>query len=232
MILAAGRGTRLGDEGKRRAKALVDIGGDPLLAHQLHYLGSQGVERVVINASHLAEQVEEFAGRHADPPQLEVVLEAEALGTAGGVINALPSFLPGSILVLYGDVIATEDLGPMASVHQQGHPVATLAVYHSDAAQAKGVVELSDSTVTAFHEKDPGRSSGWVNAGIYLVEPEWLRGFTLDGPLDFGFDLFPAALEGGQELRAHRLEQAVLDIGTPADLALARERGLPQSPDA
>jgi NDP-sugar pyrophosphorylase family protein len=116
----------------------------------------------------------------------------------------------------------------MATLHLRTRPVATLAVYHSDSAQAKGVVELSESRVTAFHEKDPDRSAGWVNAGIYIVEHGWLEGFAGDSaPLDFGFDLFPAALAEGDELRAHRLDQAALDIGTPDDLAMARERGLP-----
>lgn len=226
MILAAGRGTRLGALGERQAKALVDIGGEPLLSHQLRYLGEHGVERVVVNASHLAEQLEEFAaGRHGSP-ELQVVVEPEALGTAGGVLNALPLFSPDPILVLYGDVILGEELGPMSALHHQHHPVATLAVYHSDQAQAKGVVELDKSLITAFHEKDPAKTAGWVNAGVYIVEPGWLAEYPGGTKLDFGFDLFPAALAAGRELRGHRLASPVLDIGTPADLALARDRGL------
>lgn len=225
MVLAAGRGTRLGDLGERQAKALIEIDGRPLLDHQLDYLAGQGADRVVVNASHLARQLEEFAEAHQGAPELEVIVEPEPLGTAGGVLNALPRFSPGPLLVLYGDVIVSEDLGAMAALHREHGPVATLAVYHSDQAEAKGLVELSDSVVTAFHEKDPARSLGWVNAGVYIVEPEWLEGFRGKAPLDFGFDLFPAALAAGRELRGHRLASPVLDIGTPADLARARERG-------
>ncbi len=227
MILAAGRGTRLGELGERRAKALVEIGGEPLLSHQLRYLGAHGVERVVINASHLASQLERFAVDRRGPPDLEVVLEPEPLGTAGGVINALPRFSQGPILVVYGDVVSGEDLRPMAALHERERPVATLAAYHSDQASEKGLLELSGSLVTAFHEKDPDRTSGWVNAGLYIAERAWLDGYRRGDHLDFGFDLFPEALALGLELRAHRLAAPVIDIGTPTDLALARERGLP-----
>jgi len=225
MILAAGRGTRLGDLGERQAKALIEVGAEPLLARQLRYLGEHGVDRVIVNASHLAEQLAGFAAEHHGPPELDLVIEPEPLGTAGGAVNALPLFTGAPILVLYGDVLVTERIEPMIALHSKHRPVATLGVFYSEDASAKGVVELSGSRVTAFHEKDPARRSGWANGGVYLVEPGWLAEWADHGPpLDFGFDLFPAALEKGRDLRAHRLERPVLDIGTPADLARARER--------
>src|SRR4051812_39209899 len=105
MVLAAGpgnppggprenhpEGPRLGDLGERHAKALVEIDGAPLLAHQLSYLAALGVSRAVVNTSHLAEQVEAFAEGYSGPVDLRVVIENEPLGTAGGVRNALGLF--------------------------------------------------------------------------------------------------------------------------------------------
>ncbi len=230
MILGAGQGTRLGELGRRQAKVLVEIGGEPLLAHHLRYLSALGVRRVVLNASHLAEQLNAFAASHPGPPDLKIVVEQEPLGTAGGVINALDHFTDGPLLVLYGDVITGADLRPMAALHLRDRPVATIAVHHSDHAEAKGALELSDASVRAFHEKNPAITSGWVNAGIYVVDPGWLAGFADGAPLDFGFDLFPAALAAGRELRAYRLSAPVLDVGTLPDLERARALGLPQVP--
>jgi mannose-1-phosphate guanylyltransferase len=225
MVLAAGRGTRLKELGRRTPKVLLDVGGEPLLARHLRYLHRQGVERVVVNTSHLAEQVGAFAESHRGPPELRVVTEQEPLGTAGGVINALELFSDEPLLVLYGDVITSEDLAPLAALHDRERPVATLAVWDSDDARQKGVVELSESLVTGFREKDQTVLSGWVNAGIYEVEPSWLADFPAGSELDFGYDLFPAALNRGDELRAHRLSDPVLDIGTPEALAMARRLG-------
>lgn len=225
MILAAGRGTRLGALGRRTAKALVEIDGEPLLARQLRYLAGEGVERAVINASHLAEQIELFAGSLSGGIELEVVREPEPLGTAGGVLNALPLLGPEPLLVLYGDVIAREPLAPLGELQERLGAVATLAIYESDDASQKGVVELSGDLVTAFHEKDPARTSGWVNAGVYVVAPDWVAGCDGEPPLDFGHDLFPAALAQGRWIGAHRLREPVLDIGTPEDLERARAGG-------
>jgi len=225
MILAAGRGTRLGALGERVAKVLVEIDGRSLLAHQLDYLAGEGVELVVVNAFHLAEQLIDFAAERDGPPELRVVAEAEPLGTAGGVINALTEFSPEPLLVYYGDVIAREGLAPLSGLHRAQKPVATLAVYHSDQAHAKGVVELEGDRVVGFHEKDASWASGWVNAGVYLIEPSWLAEFPRGEELDFGFDLFPQALKSRRKLIAHRLSTPVLDIGTPGDLETARSRG-------
>lgn len=223
MVLAAGHGSRLGALGERCAKALVEIAGKPLLAHQLAYLASLGVERVVVNASHLAAQVEDFAATYRGPPKLEVVFEPELLGTAGGVANVLPMLSPGPLWVLYGDVIVRDDLRPMATAHASHDSVATLAVYHSRHTEGKGVLDVNGSLVTRFREKDVTRGAGWVNAGVYLIETEWAARFPVDAPLDFGFDIFPAALAAGESLRAYRLAEPVLDIGTPESLARASE---------
>jgi len=223
IVLAAGRGSRLGALGEQCAKALVEIAGKPLLAHQLAYLASLGVERVVVNASHLAEQVIDFAATHRGAPKLEVVVEPELLGTAGGVANALPLLSPGPVWILYGDVVVRDDLQPMATAHTSHDSVATLAVYHSRRIEGKGVLDLDESLVTGFHEKVATRGAGWVNAGIYLIETEWVARFPVDAPLDFGFDIFPAALAAGESLRAYRLAEPVLDIGTPESLARASE---------
>src|SRR5215204_4347256 len=177
MILAAGRGTRLGGLGERIPKVLVEIDGVPLLTRQLDYLKAHGVESIVVNASHLADQIEEFVRSHKDGPAITLVVESEPLGTAGGVINALPHLNDAPLLVLYGDVVCGEDLKPMSDLHDRQAPVATIAVYHSNQTEAKGVVEIDGSTVTSFHEKDPDRTAGWVNAGIYSVEVDWLALF-------------------------------------------------------
>src|SRR4051812_50224734 len=90
MILGAGRGTRLAELRLDVPKVMVDIGGRPLLERQIDYLAREGIERVVINAHHLAEAIESFARKHTGSVELTVVTEPELLGTAGGGRNAPP----------------------------------------------------------------------------------------------------------------------------------------------
>ncbi|HXR13360.1 MAG TPA: NDP-sugar synthase [Solirubrobacteraceae bacterium] len=227
MVLAAGRGTRLAQLGLGVPKALVEIGGEPLLARQLRYLHANGVRRVVVNAHHLSEAIECFAReyRSAGGPELVVLVEPELLGTAGGVRNALAQLGERAFIVLYGDVLFEEPLEPLVRAHRERGALATLAVYESDALEGKGVISVDASgRINGFVEHGdfaPG-TRGLVNAGLYVVEPELVATLAPGVASDFGHDLFPAALARGELLAVHMLAAPVLDVGTPGDLERAR----------
>lgn len=224
LILAAGKGTRLGELGLQRAKVLVPIDDRPILEHQLEFLAGQGIQRALINAHHLAEQVVEHISGYRGPLELDVLVEESLLGTAGGAINAREALGEGTFLVLYGDVLIFEPLEPLLRTHAESGAIATLCVYEREDTQQKGVVEIdAGGRVTSFVEKDPTRTGpGLVNAGLYVLEPRLLDGFAPGTLLDFGHDVFPAALANGQHLHVHRIPRPVLDIGTPQDLARAK----------
>jgi mannose-1-phosphate guanylyltransferase len=227
MILAAGRGTRLGELGRTVPKILVDVGGEPLLARQIGYLKDGGIERIVINAHHLADQVESFVAKHSLAADIDVVVEAELLGTAGGVRNALPYLGANAFAVLYGDVIVDEPPDMVEETHQRLRGAATLTLYRTTEVEGKGTVEITPAgTVSAFHEKAASHVDGnaYVNAGLYVVEPSLVRDLPAGIELDFGHDVFPMALAQGQTLATHVLDAPVIDVGTPAMLDLARDK--------
>jgi NDP-sugar pyrophosphorylase family protein len=227
MILAAGRGTRLAALGLAVPKALVDIGGQPLLARQIRYLEAQGVQRIVVNAHYRAEQIVAFVHKFRGTAQVGVVLEDELLGTAGGVRNALTLLGPGRIVTLYGDVLVEESLAPILEHHARMRADATLATYESADTEGKGIVRIGeDELVTGFAEKtEPvSQQPALVNAGLYVVEASMVRDLVPAGAVsDFGHDLFPAALRAGRRLVTYPLSNPVLDIGTPETLAEAIE---------
>lgn len=225
MVLAAGRGTRLAALGLGVPKPLVEIGGEPLLARQLRYLHEGGVQRVVVNAHHLSEAIEKFAAeyRSGGRGELDVLVEPELLGTAGGVRNALGLLGSEAFFVLYGDVLFDEPLGALMDAHRERGAAATLTVYESDSTEGKGVVATDgEGLVTGFVEKGSQTGRGLVNAGLYVIEPALLAGLQPGVAADFGHDVFPAALARGERLAVHLLPGPVLDVGTPADLERAR----------
>jgi mannose-1-phosphate guanylyltransferase len=222
MLLGAGRGTRLASLGMTVPKILVDVGGEPLLAHQLRYLAREGARRVVVNAHHLAEQVEMFAAEHIGPPELVVVSEPELLGTAGAVRNALTRFASDQIIVLYGDVLTTAPLRPLLAAHRRSGRQATITVYESSETSGKGTVDVDDAgRLLGFREKQGSADAAptgpaLINAGLYVVERRFVRNLVSEGRVcDFGHDVFPEALAGGIEVGVQRLPTAVLDVGTP-----------------
>ena len=90
MILAAGRGTRLGALGRQTPKALLEVGGEALVDQALAGLAAANVKEVVINASHLKNQIEAHLKKTIKTPTVQLSLEEEPLETGGGVLKALP----------------------------------------------------------------------------------------------------------------------------------------------
>ncbi len=179
LVLAAGKGTRLGDLGRSTPKVLVPIGSRPLLDLHLDHLAAQGARRVVVNAHHLADQIVAHVDRYRGRLEIEVLVEPTLLGTAGAAINALDALGGETFLVLYGDVMIFERLAPLLAAHRAAGADGTLTVYERADTRAKGVVEVdADGRVESFAEKDPERSGpGLVNAGLYVLEPRVLEGF-------------------------------------------------------
>ena len=91
-ILAGGLGTRLYPLTESMPKALVEINGEPFLAHQLRLLRARGIERVVLLIGQHGERIREYAG---DGARFGLAIDYSAdgpvlLGTAGAVRQALP----------------------------------------------------------------------------------------------------------------------------------------------
>src|SRR5712691_10638903 len=103
-ILAGGMGTRLNTLTDSLPKALVDVNGEPFIAHQLRLLQSRGVTDVVVCAGHLGHMIEAFVG---DGTQFNLHVRfsfdgPRLLGTAGALRQARDK-LGSSFFVLYGD---------------------------------------------------------------------------------------------------------------------------------
>lgn len=116
FVLAAGRGERLRPYTDTTPKPLMPIAGKPILYHTLKSLECLNLERVVLNAWHLKEQIVDFVDRHRAEFSfsLEVSCEDELLGTGGGLKKALPLMGLHSetepFLMMNADVIFVGDL--------------------------------------------------------------------------------------------------------------------------
>ncbi len=112
FVLAAGRGERLRPLTDQTPKPLLEIHGQSLLDFNLRALERIGVQRVVINAHHLKNQISAFVKRSRSRYSFEILLseEEELLGTAGGLKRALPLLGAPPFLILNSDVLWSGDL--------------------------------------------------------------------------------------------------------------------------
>lgn len=136
LVLAAGLGTRLRPLTLTVPKPLVPVAGVPLVDRVARRLAAAGADRIVVNASHLAEQVEAHVAaadwRTPDGRRVETAVSVEPgtpLETGGGIRHAAGFFRrDGPFLVHNGDVLTTVDLAALVRAHRATDAVATLAV--------------------------------------------------------------------------------------------------------
>jgi histidinol-phosphate phosphatase family protein len=224
-IVAGGKGVRMGEAYSGLPKALIPVGGKPVLQHQLELARGAGVTAVTIFAGHLAEQIVAFVGDGARfGIEVRVRIEDAPLGNAGALVAALDD-LPDQFFVLYGDVMAAVDLGRMGEFHLGRGADFTTFVHPNDHPFDSDLIEAgADGRVSALRPSPhPGGEhfANLVNAALYAVRREALRPFqgADGGMLDFTKDVLAGLVGRGADVRAYRSSEYIKDMGAPARLA-------------
>jgi glucose-1-phosphate cytidylyltransferase len=183
-------------------KALVEIGGRPILWHVIGIYAAQGFERFLLATGYLGQAVEEFVAAEAWPEGVEIECVDTGLDTpTGGRVARLSDRLSDDpFCVTYADGVADVDLGELLDFHRDHGALSTMTVVRPHLQW--GVAELAeDGCVAGFVEKT--RSEHWINGGFFCFEPG-----VLDR-LDEGSVLEREPLErlaASGQLRAYRHE--------------------------
>ena len=177
MILAAGLGTRLKPLTKIRPKSLFPLLNQPLLGVIIEQLQGMGAGGIIINAHHLAEQVEAFVGREEWGLEVEVKVEPEILGTGGGLKNCA-DFLQDApiVVVVNADVYHTFDLRPAIHYHREADNLSTLILYDHPPFNQVGI-DAEDCIVSVRGKeirKSLAPSQVLTFTGIHIISPRLL----------------------------------------------------------
>ena len=150
-------------------KALVEIGGRPILWHVIQIYAAQGFDRFLLATGYMGEAVAEFAAAERWPQGVEVEAIDTGLDTpTGGRIAALAGHLDGErFCATYADGVADVDLGEQLDFHDGHGALATVTVVQPN--MQWGVAELHGDRVAGFVEKP--RSEHWINGGFFCFEP-------------------------------------------------------------
>jgi glucose-1-phosphate cytidylyltransferase len=182
LILCGGRGTRLRERTESVPKALVEIGGRPILWHVIQIYAAQGFERFLLATGYMGEAVAEFAAGERWPDGVQVECVDTGLDTpTGGRVAALAERLEGeSFCVTYADGVADIDLDGLLGFHREQGALATVTVVRPNLQW--GVAELNGDAVSGFVEKP--RSEHWINGGFFCFEPRALSYIGADSVLE------------------------------------------------
>lgn len=228
MVLAAGFGRRLRPFTDARPKALVEVGGVPLLAILLDKLNAAGAEGVVVNAHHLAGGVAAFLESGPWPEGwARISVEEEILGTGGGVRNA--ASLLGSkdaVLVHNVDVLSNIPFRPLLDARRETGASALLAVQERPTSRALAVD--GDGFLCGRWGMPPVRPpAGELRRlafnGISVIGAGVPARLPGEGPFNL-VDAYLRLAAGGERVRVFPMDAWYwADAGTPERLSLIEE---------
>lgn len=232
MIFAAGLGTRLRPLTDRGPKALVEVGGIPMLERVARRLVDAGVERIVVNVHPFADRIERFVEeRNGFGVEVAISREpARPLETGGGLRAAAPLLAPDLPIVLHNvDVLTDLALAPMMQAHLAHAPLATLAVMERPSTRgllfdARGLLgRVDDERDLELRVREAeGEVTRLAFAGVHVVERRLVERIEEVGAFSILEPYLRLAREG-EVLRPHRVDGCTwLDIGRPEHLEAAR----------
>lgn len=219
VVMAGGQGTRLLPRTKTCPKAMLPVGGKPMLEHIVERAKAEGFRRFVFAVHYLGSMIEShFRDGSRWSVEIEYVRESSPLGTAGaiGLLSPRPDI---PFVVSNGDVLTNIRYGEMLDFHAQHGAAATMAVRLHEWQHPFGVVRTDGVEIVGFEEKPISRTH--VNAGIYVLDPGALDAVNPGERCDM-----PTVFERLQERAARTIAYPVyepwVDLGQPDTLEWAR----------
>lgn len=220
IVLAGGRGTRLGALTGQLPKPMVPVAGRPFLAFILDHLIGQGVNRIILSVGYLHEVIEAHFGANYRGAALVYAVEAQALGTGGGTRLALEQAQEEFVFVVNGDTFFPAGFQAMLQIQKSMQADVVMALKPVPAAGRFGQVQVSGGIVTGFQEKS-GDGAALINGGTYLMRRRRILPLLPAGAGSLECDVIPGILKS-HVVAAMTADVMFLDIGEPASYELAQ----------
>ncbi|CUH95424.1 Glucose-1-phosphate adenylyltransferase [Propionispora sp. 2/2-37] len=240
MLLAGGQGSRLGILTQKLAKPAVPFGGKyRIIDFALSNCNNSGIDTVGVLTQYKPLALNSYIGIGSAwdldrkdggvfvlPPYAKEKEAEWYRGTADAIyqnINFLDMFHPSYVLILSGDHIYKMNYSLMLKHHKEQEADATIAVIEVPWEEASrfGIMNTADGgRITEFEEKPQKPKSNLASMGIYIFNWNILRQYLLEdgkdekSSRDFGKDIIPKMLAGGQKMFAYSFSGYWKDVGT------------------
>ena len=215
VILAGGLATRLRPVTETIPKSLIEINGEPFIAHQLRLMRAQGIERVVICAGYLGDRIEEYVrdGR-AFGIRAEFSYDFPTLlGTAGAIKKALP-LLGDVFFTLYGDSYLPCDYAEVQRAFELSDRQALMTVFHNDGRWDRSNVEFDQGRIMRYDKLQQSPGMRWIDYGLGVFRRTAFDGVPADKTWDLALlyqDLLMRSELAGFEIRERFYEIGSFD---------------------
>jgi N-acetyl-alpha-D-muramate 1-phosphate uridylyltransferase len=216
-LLAGGLATRLRPHTLQVPKAMIEVAGEPFIAHQLRLMRRERVSRVVLCVGYLGEQIETFVkgGR-----QFGVAVDycydgPTLLGTGGALRKALP-FLGSEFLVMYGDSWLDTDFAPIVSAFRDSGKAALMTVYRNEGHWDVSNVWYKNGVIQRYDKTERVPQMQHIDWGLSIVKADLLA----RQPADTKFDLAEIFSDLGRrgQLAGYEVTTRFYEVGSTEGL--------------
>lgn len=217
-LLAGGLATRLRPKTETIPKSLVEVAGEPFIAHQLRLLVREGVVDVVICAGHLGEQIEAFVGDGARfGCRVQYSWDGDVLlGTGGALRRALP-LLGAHFLVMNGDSYLPIPFLPVWQAFCQSQSLALMTVFRNEGRWDTSNVEFSKGMIRVYDKVNRTAAMQHIDYGLGALRADALGEYSIGQPFDLA-DLY-RDLVRKRQLVGYEVDQRFYEIGSFEGLA-------------
>lgn len=171
IILAGGKGTRLGELTQSRPKSMVPVNGLPFIHWQLNLLKRNGFSDVLLCLGHLGDQVIDYVqtGKKFGL-KVEYSLDGEKpLGTGGALFKAM-GILEQDSAVLYGDSYLAFDYSEILSLSYLSENLALMAICKCTSTFERPNVEYYNSIICNYSKVEESKKMKHIDAGLTLIK--------------------------------------------------------------
>lgn len=213
-LLAGGLGTRLGAITATLPKAMIEINGEPFIAHQLRLFRREGITDVVVCAGYLGEQIREFIDDGSDfGMNVSWSFDGEQLlGTGGALIKALP-LLGSMFLVTYGDSYLDIPYRPIVEQFENSDSLALMTVMRNRDAWDSSNTVFRDGRIVRYSKESKTPDMEYIDYGLSIFRAEAFASFTSGNSVDLSE--IDVHLIEKQSLMGYEVIERFYEIGSP-----------------
>jgi len=219
-VLAGGQATRLWPLTATIPKSMIEVAGEPFIAHQLRLLVRQGTKEVVLCCGIMGEQIEDFVGDGAAYGcRVRYSWDGEKpLGTGGALRRALP-LLGDRFLVTYGDSYLTTQFQPIYEAFLKAGRLALMTVFRNEGRWDTSNIEFSDGEIRRYDKINRTPTMHYIDYGLSVLEANAIANWRARDVFDLA-DVFRDLLQKGA-LAGYEVRERFFEIGSPRGLAEA-----------
>lgn len=217
-LLAGGLATRLRPITETIPKSMVQVAGEPFIAHQLRLLKRNHITDIVCCVGHLGEQIEAFVGNGSEfGVRVRYSFDGPRLLGTGGIVKKAQPMLGNEFFIMYGDSYLNVDFAPIYTAFKQSNMPGLMTVLRNENRWDSSNIIFENNRIIRYDKKNKTPDMHYIDYGIGLLKAAALDPYPFDEPFDLA-DLYRTLVDSGK-MAGYEVNTRFYEIGTPAGLA-------------